>query len=232
MFINKTYAALSLLTCLAAAAAQWATGDHNIVQLAIQAAICLILTFGVLWLVESYRKSLLKRMEVSNTKAWAIHVNGVRVDVITDRAYAALQRQLYGNSSLLLAQALNMLRTAALLAGFVAMIVPLLCFWVGAASLSNSPWEPAVMLSMALRANVADVHSMLFLLTVAASLLAFTLFAAMPSMFGLRNLYREEAHDKLRRFAKSAASGDVTLLPTIAATSSNPADKGSMSMAA
>lgn len=157
-----------------------------------------------------------RRLQARTTKPqpwiWEIAVNDVPVGTITDGQYAAILRGVLRNWRVAVEQLVSSLKWAAVLAGKMVLISPLVLFWLLALLVITFPDESMPVVQELLADWQARAWGSLMQNTVGITgMLAFFLaFFSMPA----RSLSRyEQAVDRrLRLYFNTPADGDVQAL--------------------
>lgn len=213
LFMPAHWPAAVILAIVSSLAVSWFSGVNwqGLIAVPLLAGS---LVFGALFALSRYDAHLVARMSNASSFAWEVRMNGVKIGLITDSQYAAMQRSVYGDGRLLVAQVLNMGRVVVNLAGKVFVGAPLLLFWLLAAASIATPqsladavrgWHAADL------AAQAEALRVLFNLGALVSVLSVSIMFAMGYRFGFRNHYGEALAGMLRRRCDVPAVGDVDL---------------------
>lgn len=179
----------------------------------ISAAISSIAAFAVIFFLGRRDARLAERMSVRASLAWDVWMNGVKIGVITDAQYAAIQRAAFGDGSLVVAQALNLGQVALDIAGKVFVGVPLTMFWLLAAASVAAPESItglAALRSADLAALVTSSDNLLRLVGVVTAMSVILLFA-FGHRFGFCNCYGEAVARMVRQQCGVPSEGDIRL---------------------
>lgn len=164
---------------------------------------------------------LLARIAGDAPVEWIASMNGVKIGTITDTQYAMMRRFAFGDGQLLVAQVLNMMAVALILAKAVLFGVPLAVFWLVVAVAVLEPgllgqaietWrsaEPAALVQ-GLRGAIPLVASV--------GVLAFGVAISAGHRFGFRNHYAEAIGNMIRRQCNTPAMGSIDLVKSDRAT--------------
>lgn len=204
----------SVVALLAAAVVLLATtGTRHLVQLALLAA--LLLPVSVVGF-----KQMMEQRRVLGSGTWEVYVNGVAVGTISGQDYLRLKREAYCDPDNATGQVANVVSVIATLLRKQLVAIPVTLFWFSLLLMLVKPDLAASALD-AFRAGAtpaqlaAAAKPMLavYLVTVVAAGLVVVMFGC---DLGFRNRYDEAIKERLRRYCKTPATGDVQLYRPVA----------------
>jgi len=201
---------------LAAAVALLATAGPLHQEFAVLSGLLLMFAF----LAERARKAAAR---ADGHGLWEITVNGVAVGTISGEDYLRLKRQAYCDPHNALDQVTNVVSVATAFLGALLVAIPVTLFWCTVLLMLVSPDLAGTVLEAA-RAGatpaqlVASIAALLAFCAVVVVVLAGAAVVLFGSSLGFRNRYDEAISERLRRYCKSPATGDVQLFRPIGNT--------------
>jgi hypothetical protein len=157
---------------------------------------------------------LARRVRVNAPFAWSVWINDVKVGVISDAEYAAIQCLALHDGSSAVAQLLNVGKVAMVVASRLLVGLTLGMVWSAFALALLEPEAHTVVIRNLLNADPANVtqamrtllqYGWLFMVVQAVAI------AAMGFRFGFRNHYRAAITTMLRQHFNTPADGDIRL---------------------
>ena len=187
----------------------------------VLACIAAAAAFMTIVAVSTIDARLVARIAGDAPVEWVASMNGVKIGTITDTQYAMMWRFAFGDGQLLVAQVLNRMKVALILAKAILLGVPLAVFWLVVAVAVLEPgllrqaietWrsaEPAALVQ-GLRGALPLVASI--------GVLAFGVAIATGQRFGFRNHYAEAIGNMIRRQCNTPTIGSIDLVKMDRAT--------------
>ena len=195
------------ITFLAGSASGWA-------GFALSALVAAGVTVAIGWIFDRHDARLTARVEGEVSGEWEAHLNGVRLGVISDADYAAIQRATFRDGDVPLLQARVLVRVAVRVFNQLALGVPILVFWIGIGLLILAP-DSCIAFARSLEA--AGPSEIVAMATKALELCFFFVLitigctVAMGNRFGFRNCYADSVSKLLCQHFKTPATGEVTV---------------------
>jgi len=181
----------------------------------IAAVVSIALVAGAVYLHARYARGLNTRVESTDTIAWDVAINQVKVGSIFDRDYALIQRRVATDVHVHVAQALNILRVAVNSCDYCLRAVPIGLFWVGAALAVFSPETLGTVLSAIHGASEEAIRqatrSAVALLIFSTGLSVAFHWTFGLSRFGFINRFDEATGTAVRKHCGVAAEGSIVL---------------------
>ena len=175
-------------------------------------AVAAAVAFGKLF--DRYDAKLSARIEAGDQGSWAVRLNGVELGTITDRDYAAMQRTVFRDGRVAVAQLVNIGRVAFVVFDKLVLGVPIVAFWIAIGLLLFVPesYVDLVRELQKLDPSALAVTAKHFLqIGLMFAMVAFGAMATCGYRFGFRNRYSESIGRLLRQHFRTSVVGDLEL---------------------
>lgn len=173
-----------------------------------------VLSFGIVYLIDRHDERLTARVNADHPVMWNVYMNGVDVGKVSDSQYAAMQRIVFHDRRIALAQFFNLGHMALVVVEKLFVAVPLLVFWAAVALAIFSPESYTDMAREFQKAESAVITSAalsLLQLSLTVMFIAVGGMVIMGYRFGFRNHYSEAVNRLLRQHCNTPADGAVDL---------------------
>lgn len=163
--------------------------------------------FVSLFFIGRYEAGLDARMNGDMPFVWEVWMRGVKIGTITDAQYAAIQRCVFSDSRLVVAQVLNLVRVALNIVGKAFVSVPLLMFWLAVVAVVLAPESISIPEPDALAESLRNLFQMVAVMSVAVV----GAMVVLGYRFGFRNHYGDAVADMIRRQCNTPTEGSIYL---------------------
>jgi hypothetical protein len=186
---------------------------HGWIDLTLSVLVSAALYVLVDWLLARHDVKLTNRMGAVDEGEWEVRLNGIKLGTVTDNDYAAMQRAVFRDGRVALAQTLNVGVATLVVLGKLMFVTPIMAFWlvVGTALIAPDYYTHLVreLQQVDPLAFAAAVKRYLELF-VMAPVCAIGVMAALGRRFGFRNCYCESVNRFVRQRFNTPAEGDIT----------------------